>query len=138
MDAATERLFALWTVPPDRRGDPVADFAALYAEPVVVNGNPMPLADLVAWDRALHIAFDQHTMDLVDEVRSVGKLAVAFRHTARHVGPWMTSVGTIQPTGRMVAGIGIDILTVVDGLITQIWVLADELQRLLQVTELRR
>ena len=28
--------------------------------------------------------------------------------------------------------------TVVDGLITQIWVLADELQRLLQVTELRR
>lgn len=63
----------------------------------------------------------------------LGALAIAFRHSARHVGPWTTVAGVIAPTGRTVAGIGIDILTISGGKITQIWVLADELQRLLQV-----
>ncbi len=97
MDAATERLFALWTVPPEDRADPVADFAA----------------------------FDQYAIELVDEVRTAGKVAVAFRHTARYVGPWSTPIWIIEPTGRMVNGIGIDILTDAEGVITEIWVLAD-------------
>jgi hypothetical protein len=33
-----ERLFELWSVPPERHGDPLAAFLALYADPVVING----------------------------------------------------------------------------------------------------
>jgi hypothetical protein len=42
-------------------------------------------------------------------------------------------LGVLEPTGSSVAGLGIDLLTIRDGRITGIWVLADELQRLAQV-----
>ncbi|TQS42942.1 ester cyclase [Cryptosporangium phraense] len=63
-----------------------------------------------------------------------GKLAVAFRHRATHSGVWATPLGELAATGRTVEGLGIDVLTLdSDGRITEIWVLADELQRILQV-----
>jgi hypothetical protein len=130
----TQQLMDLWVVPTDERADPVEDFGAFYADPVIVNGTPMPVSDLVARARALHVAFADHAIELVDQVQQPGKVAIAFRHTARHVGPWTTPLGEIAPTGRMVTGLGIDLFTLdADGRITEIWVLADELQRLLQV-----
>lgn len=90
-----ERLFALWRVPPDTLGDPLEAFGALYSDPVLINGAPMSVADLVARARALHVAFT-------------------------------------APTGRMVTGLGIDVLTLTGDRVTEIWVLADELQRLAQ------
>jgi hypothetical protein len=91
------------------------------------------LADLVARARALHTAFDDHVIEIVDRVEAPGKLAIAFRHTARHAGAWETPLGRIEPTGATVTGLGIDVLTLADGKVAAIWVLADELQRLLQV-----
>ena len=128
-----ELLFALWNTHPDQRADPVADFRAAYADPVLINGTPMPVVDLVERARALHSAFDDHLIDIVDRIDQPGKIAIAFRHTARHSGTWRSPVGEIAPTGRTVVGLGIDLLTVVDGKITTIWVLADELQRLMQI-----
>jgi hypothetical protein len=75
--------------------------------------------------------------EIVDRVAQPGKLAIAFRHRARHTGPWTTPVGEIAPTGATVTGLGIDLLTLVDDRVAEIWVLADELQRLAQVGAVR-
>jgi predicted ester cyclase len=132
-DALETRLFELWSSPPDSTPDPLAAFGAVYADPVVINGTPMTLPDLVARARALHVAFTDHEIEVVDRVAQPGKLAIAFRHSATHTGPWTTPVGEIAPTGRTVTGLGIDVLTLVDDRVAEIWVLADELQRLAQV-----
>jgi hypothetical protein len=137
-----DRLFALWTAPPDRHPDPIAAFRDCYADPVLINGSPMPAADLLERARALHEAFDDHVIELVDRVNEGDhgegpghnrKVAVAFRHRARHTGVWRTAAGDVAPSGRTVTGLGIDVLTVSHGKITEIWVLADELQRLQQI-----
>ncbi|WIM99795.1 ester cyclase [Actinoplanes oblitus] len=129
-----ERLFALWRVAPDDEPDPDGRFGAVYTDPVTINGTPMAVGDLVERARTLHRAFTGHEIEVVDRVTAPGKLVVAFRHTARHTGPWTTPLGEIAPTGRTVTGLGIDVLTLAeDGRVTAIWVLADELQRILQV-----
>jgi hypothetical protein len=127
--ALEDELFEAWRVPP------VAEaFARLYADPVLINDTPMTVADLVARASALHEAFTEHAIEVVDRVEAPGKLTVAFRHRARHTGVWRTPLGDLPPTGRVVTGLGIDVLTVdSDGRIGAIWVLADELQRILQV-----
>jgi predicted ester cyclase len=132
-DALETRLFELWTRPPDTTADALAAFGAVYADPVLINGAPMALRDLVARVRGLHVAFTEHEIEIVDRIAEPRKLAIAFRHTATHTGPWMTPVGEIAPTGRTVTGVGIDLLTLEDDKIAAIWVLADELQRLQQV-----
>ncbi len=131
--ALEQRLFALWSLSPVTHDDPLAAFRALYTDPVLINGAPMAVADLVARARALHAAFTEHEIEVVDRVAQPGKLAIAFRHTARHSGPWATAVGEIAPTGRTITGLGIDVLTLAGDRVTEIWVLADELQRLAQV-----
>jgi hypothetical protein len=132
------QLFDLWSQPPDQRPDPLAAFRAVYADPVAINGTAWPVADLVERARGLHTAFTEHTIEIVDRVAAPGKLAIAFRHAARHTGPWRTPLGELPATGRTVAGLGIDVLTIGgDGRISAIWVLADELQRILQVAPAR-
>ena len=42
-----ERLLPLWAQPVDARPDPVAAFGEVYADPVLVNGTELALADLV-------------------------------------------------------------------------------------------
>jgi hypothetical protein len=131
-----QQLFDLWRVPPAERADPVGAFGRLYTDPVVINDAPMPVADLVARAAALHAAFTEHVIDIVDRVAAPGKLTVAFRHRARHTGVWRTPLGDLAPTGRTVSGLGIDVLTLDgSGRISRIWVLADELQRILQVRD---
>jgi predicted ester cyclase len=132
-DALETRLFELWRSPPGGEADALAAFGAVYADPVLINGAPMALADLVARARAVHVAFTEHEIEVVDRIAEPGKLAVAFRHSAKHTGPWTTSVGEIAPTGRTVTGLGIDLLTLEDDKVVEIWVLADELQRLQQL-----
>jgi hypothetical protein len=43
-----ERLFGLWTVPPNSRDDPDAAFRDLYDDPVLIKGVSTPVTDLVA------------------------------------------------------------------------------------------
>jgi hypothetical protein len=77
---AEQRLFDLWTVPPDRRDDPEGAFRELYTDPVTINGTPVPVAGLVDRARALHAAFTDHTIEIVDRVETPGKLAPGSRH----------------------------------------------------------
>jgi SnoaL-like polyketide cyclase len=62
---------------------------------------------------------------------------VAFVMRGRHVGPYASPLGTVGPTGRDIAVRTIDVLTVVDGLVTAIWVVADDLGLLLQLDAAR-
>jgi SnoaL-like polyketide cyclase len=128
------RLLGLWSGPPDELPDPLAAFRAVYADPVTINGTAWPVADLVERARALHATFTEHAVEVVDRVEAPGKVAIAFRQSARHTGVWRTPLGELAPTGRVVTGLGIDVLTLdADGRVRAIWVLADELQRILQV-----
>jgi predicted ester cyclase len=128
-----ETLLALWDVPPDTRADPVADFAAVYADPVRINGTLLSPADVADRARELHAAFTGHEREIL-EVVSAGptKLAVAFRLTADHTGPWATALGILEPTGKRITATVIDVLTVTDGRISEIVMVADELGRLRQ------
>ena len=126
-----DALLGLWEIPPSERDDPVGDFAALYADPVLINGVPTPVVDLVARATALHRAFRDPATELLDVVREGSKIAFAFRRTATHVGAWPTPLGEVAPTGERLTLMGMDILTVESGRVTAIWVLADDLAVLL-------
>jgi hypothetical protein len=63
-DALETRLFELWTRPPDTTADALAAFGAVYADPVLINGAPMALRDLVARVRGLHVAFTEHEIEI--------------------------------------------------------------------------
>src|SRR3954467_1002281 len=106
-----QELFDLWRVPPGVHDDPAGVFGRLYTAPVLINGVPMSLPDLVARAAALHAAFTEHVIEVVDRVAAPGKLTLAFRHTARHTGSWLTPLGELAPTGRTVIGLSIDVLT---------------------------
>jgi predicted ester cyclase len=128
-----ERLFSLWHEPVDERDDPEAAFREVYADPVTINGTPTPVSSLVERARVLQRAFDGLTTEIVDQVETTDRLAIAFFMRGRHVGPLPTAVGTVAPTGRTVEIRTIDVLTVADDVITALWVVSDELGMLTQL-----
>ena len=122
-----ERLLRLWTDPlPD--GPPAEDaFRALYTDPVTVNGASLTAADLVARARAVQGTFEQVRREVVSVVDDGDRVAVAFRMSGRQVGPLATSAGTLPPTGRQLELGVIDVLTLTDGRISDVVMVADEL-----------
>jgi len=137
MTAILDRLLPLWTQPVDARDDPEAAFCAVYTDPVVVNGTAMSLTELVARARSLQQAFDGLGMDILDTVETPGRVVVAFVMRGRHVGPFASPLGPVAPAGRDIAVRTIDVLTVTDGLISAIWVVADDLGLLRQLGGIR-
>jgi hypothetical protein len=100
---------------------------------VSINGTPVPVSSLVERARALQRAFDGRTTEIVDLVETPDRVAIAFYLRARQVGPLVTPVGTVSPTGGAVEVRTIDILTIADGLITALWLVSDELGMLTQL-----
>jgi hypothetical protein len=132
-----ERLRALWTQPVDGRDDAEAAFGEVYADPVVVNGTEMTLAELVDRAKSLQRAFDRLGMDILDTVETPDRMVIAFVMRGRHVGPYASPLGTVAPTHRDIEVRTIDVLTVADGVITAIWVVADDLGLLRQLDAAR-
>jgi hypothetical protein len=128
-----ERLLPLWTQPVDSRDDAVAAFRTVYADPVVVNGAEMTVADLAGRARSLQQAFDGLGMEILDTVEASGRVVVAFLMRGRHVGPFVSPLGTVTPTGREIEVRTIDVLVVRDGLVRAIWVVSDDLGLLRQL-----
>jgi hypothetical protein len=122
-----DQLLRLWTDPlPD--GDAAEDaFRRLYTDPVRVNGAILTATDMVARARALQLVFDSPERKVLDVLDGGGKVAVAFQLRGRQVGPLNTAAGVLAPTGRDLAIRVIDILTINDGLISEIHMVADEL-----------
>lgn len=122
-----DRLLALWAQPiPDVRVARAA-FADLYADPVTLNGQALPLSSLVDRAAALHAALHRTGVEVLQIVDAPGRVVVAFEMTARHVGVLHSPLGDVDATDRTVTVRTIDILTVADGLITGIWAVSDEL-----------
>jgi SnoaL-like polyketide cyclase len=126
-----ERLTRLWTEPV---GDgAAAAFAGVYADPVVVNGAPMTVAQLVERARSLQTSFQDLSMQIVDRVETPERLVIAFLMRGRHVGPYASALGTVPPTGQEIQVRTIDVLTLDAGLVSAIWVVADDLGLLTQL-----
>jgi ketosteroid isomerase-like protein len=128
-----DALMGLWRGPVPEGAAADEAFGRLYADPLTVNGARMALADLVTRARMLHRAYSDIAMDVLDVVVTTDRVVVAFVMRARHTGPLPTPLGVVAPTGRTVSARTIDVLSVRDGLITDITVVADELGLLHQL-----
>ena len=132
-----DRLLRLWTDPLPDDSTAEAAFREVYADPVLVNGVPITATDMVARARALQGVFDGVERQVLDVVDDGGKVALAFRLRGRQVGVLATSAGPLAPTGLVVELRVIDVLTVTDGRISDIWMVADELGALAAVDAVR-
>jgi predicted ester cyclase len=132
MNSLLERLFVAWTGTDDlaQMGD---RFAALYTDPVRVNGTDISPADLVSRARSLHGAFSGLRAELLQVVEDKDSIAVAFVMHGWHTGPYQTPFGIIQPSGVKVQIRTIDVLTISNDKISAIWVIADDLGTLRQL-----
>jgi len=131
--ALLDRLVPLWTQPVDSRNDAGAAFREVYADPVMVNGAQTSVADLVRRAGMLQQAFDQLGMHILDAVETPDRLVVAFLMRGRHVGPFHSPLGIVAPTQREIEVRTIDVLTVTAGVVSAIWVVADDLGLLRQL-----
>jgi predicted ester cyclase len=132
MNSLLERLFVAWTGTDDL-AQMEDRFAALYTDPVRVNGTDISLADLVSRARSLHGAFSGLRAELLQVVEDKENIAVAFVMHGWHTGPYQTPVGVIQPAGVKVQIRTIDVLTLSNDKISAIWVTADDLGTLRQL-----
>jgi hypothetical protein len=128
-----DRLAAAWTRVPagDRRDE--AAFRQVYTDPVTLNGREAALSELVERYRLLHTGFTDLEIEVLDRTELPGTMVVVLRQRGRHVGPLVTPLGTVEATGRTFDVLGIDVLTVREEHISRIWVVADELRRLVQL-----
>ena len=133
MTELLERLLLLWTQPVADRDDPEADFRTVYADPVSVNGADMSVGQLVERASVLQGAFADLSIQVLDVVETADRLVLAFLMRGRHVGTFASPVGGIAPTGQTIEVRTIDVLTVEDGKVTGIWVVADDLGLLRQL-----
>ena len=120
-------LLDLWTRPHHDRVEAEQAFRQLYTDPVVVNGSALTASQLVQRAVALQGALDQVHREVLDVCDTGTKVAVAFRLEGRHIGPLSTSAGVLGPTGQRLSLRVIDILTLTDGRISSITMVADEL-----------
>jgi predicted ester cyclase len=128
-----ERLLRLWTEPIGEQAGAEAAFREVYADPVVVNGTPLPVPQLVDRARSLQRAFAGLRAEVLDQVETPDRLVVAFHLRGRHVCTFTSPLGDVAPTDREVQVRTIDVLTVEGGRVTRIWVVADDLGLLTQL-----
>ena len=121
-------LLDLWSTPPAAGTDPAAPFRRWYADPVRINGVEMSVAQLAERAALLRAAFDplERRVLAVSEGEA-GRVTVVFELGGRHTGPLPTSAGELAASGRELRLRVVDLLVVEDGLVTEVWMAADEL-----------
>lgn len=120
-------LLDLWTGELEPGPAAEAAFARFYTDPVVVNGTPFRLADLVERALAVQDTYAPVQREVLQVCDAGDTVAVVFRMGGRLVGPLTTTAGVLQPTGEVVVTRVIDVLTLTDGRISSLWMTADEL-----------
>lgn len=128
MSFDVDAMMRLWSEQlPESDEEAAAAFRELYTDPVVVNGAELSVDDLVTRARAVHRTFDRRDNEILDVVQDDDKVAVAFRMSGQQVGPLATTLGPLPPSGRRLELRVIDILTLTNGRVSKIWMVADEL-----------
>jgi hypothetical protein len=92
-------LLSLWSQDPGSDAEAAAAFGAFYTDPVVVNGNPVSLTDLVTRGATLRATFSDLRREILDVCEAGDKVAVAFRMTGHQTGVLATAAGPLPPTG---------------------------------------
>jgi ketosteroid isomerase-like protein len=123
-------LMGLWTAPPADDAAALAAVRALYTDPVTINGSPMAATELLGRIRATQRAYGELSQELIERVDAPGRLVIAFRMRGVHVGPLATALGTVAATGLPFQVRVIDVLTLTDGRISAVTMVADELGQL--------
>jgi hypothetical protein len=126
-------LIALWSKPLPAGDAAVAAFGKYYADPITVNGNTMSLQAMVDRARGTQHTFADLKAVVLTQADTPKYTTVVFRMSGRHVGPMVTPLGTIAPTGKVIERQIIDVLGVRDGLIHDVWMVADDLGALMQL-----
>ena len=120
-------LLDLWTRPHPDPAAGVDAFRQLYTDPVRVNGADLTCAELLQRAYALQGALADVERTVLEVCDAGDQVAVAFRLSGRHVGPLGTSAGMLAAIGSMISLRVIDVLTLTDGRISAITMVADEL-----------
>ncbi|MCX5044393.1 ester cyclase [Aldersonia sp. NBC_00410] len=131
MPDAIERAIALWAGGPPAGTGAEETFRTAYTDPVLINGTPTTAAELVARARSTHAALADLEFEIVERIDDGAKSAVVFRQSGRHIGTFPGD-DPVPPSGATVTGIGIDVFTVENDRIAQIWVVSELLARLVR------
>jgi predicted ester cyclase len=131
--ALVDQLMDLWAEPFPDPAKALTAFAAFYTDPVTINGTELRLASLVDRATSMHASLERDSVHVLDVVAATGKVVVVFEMTARHIGTWRSALGDIAATSMNVTVRTIDVLTLADGLIKDVWVLTDEVSLLHQL-----
>lgn len=126
----TDQLMGLWATPPADDAATLTLIRSLYTDPVVVNGATFTATDLLTKVRSMQESFRDLRHEIIERVDAPGRLVVAFRLSGVHAGPLATPLGTIAATGRRFEVRVIDVLTLTDGRISAVTMVADELSQL--------
>ena len=126
-------LLDLWTQPPADDSEAVEAFRRLYADPVPVNGAALSAADLVERARSLQQALDhvhREVLEVCDAGRrwrwpSASRVATSDR--------WRPRPGCSSPPVKWLSLRVIDVLSISDGKISAVTMVADELGALAAV-----
>ncbi|MGH4027207.1 MAG: ester cyclase [Pseudonocardiaceae bacterium] len=137
MTDIVDRIMALWLAPPPDDEEATEAFRALYTDPVLINGAPLPATDLVTRMRMLHGAFTGLRHEILHRVDASDQVVIAFLMRGTHTGPYRTPLGEVAPTGRQVAIRTIDILSFTAGRVSEVAVVADEMGLLTGLGALR-
>jgi ketosteroid isomerase-like protein len=93
----------------------------------------MPQSELVARARSIQRALTDLSVEILEEMETSDRVAVAFLQRGRHVGTLALPLGEVPPTGREVQVRTIDVLTIDDGRISAIQVVPDNLGLAMQL-----
>ena len=121
------RLMALWATPPSDDAEVLAELRSLYTDPVEINGASFTADDLLRRIKAMQASYSGLRHEVVERVDAPGRLVIAFRLRGTHSGPLATPLGTVAATGRSFEVRVIDVLTLTDGRISRVAMVADEL-----------
>lgn len=126
MTFSVNALLDLWSRAPGDAATARDEFREFYCDQVVVNGQQLDVDDLVGRARSLHDALSDIERTVLDICDCGSKVAVAFQLDGRHTGPLLTAGRELAPSGRRISLRVIDILTLEEGKIASITMVAGE------------
>ena len=128
-----DALISLWSTRISSIPAAIEAFGRFYSDPLRINGVETSLAALAQRALSTQSAFSELSAVVLDRSDTETHSTIVFRMRGRHVGPLETPLGIVPATGKMIERQIIDLLKVERGLITEVWMVGDELSALMQL-----